>query len=417
MKDILADIDLWLQAGVQVAVARVIDVEGSAPRQSGAAMAVTADNSVAGSVSGGCVEGAVVSEALQILASGERRILTFGYSDAEALNVGLTCGGVIRLFIEPLDWLNIYEQLRTSLTSSHPVALATVVDGPYLGSKLLVCPHGRGGRGFDSFDSGVHAYSGSSGSGVYVQGDSFDSSGSGVYVHGELANTKLARVIERDSRAALGSARNALHSYGVDGEARRSDVTVFIESFASPPTMLLCGAVDFTAALVEQAKLVGYRVVVCDARAVFATSHRFPKADQIVVSWPDRFINKIGEELGVRDAVCILTHDAKFDVPAIVAALTTGAGYIGVMGSRRAHQERFTRLTEYGVSKLQLKRLKSPIGLDLGAVTPQETAVSIMAEIIADRYCRNAGSLSHSKGPIHNPYRTCLDPHREPDNA
>lgn len=409
MKDILADIDLWLEAGTQVAVARVIDVEGSTPRQPGAAMAVAADNSVAGSVSGGCVEGAVVSEALEVLASGERRVLTFGYSDAEAFNVGLTCGGVIRLFIEPLDWLNIYEQLRTSLTNSRHVALATVVDGPYLGSKLLVCPHG-----------------GSLDGGAYIQGDGFDSGSacahgggldSGVHVHGELANTKLAQVIERDSRAALESARNAVHTYGVEGEARQTDVTVFVESFASPPTMLLCGAVDFTAALVEQAKLVGYRVVVCDARSVFATSRRFPKADQIVVSWPDRFINKIGEELGARDAVCILTHDAKFDVPAIVAALATDVGYIGVMGSRRAHQERSARLMEYGVecgvSESQLKRLKSPIGLDLGAVTPQETAVSIMAEIIAERYCRNAGSLSHSKGPIHNPYRT----HRQPDNA
>jgi len=207
--------------------------------------------------------------------------------------------------------------------------------------------------------------------------------------------------VARDALGELESGRTGVRHYGEHGEAREEAVSVFIESFAPPPRMYIFGAVDFTAALARQAKLLGYRVVVCDAREVFATRARFPMADEVVVDWPNRLLDAVGPTLGRRDAVCVLTHDAKFDVPAIVAALRTGVGYIGVMGSRRTHAQRTERLREAGVDRAGLDRLQSPIGLDLGARTPEETAVSIVAEIIARRTGRDAPSLSGTEGPIH----------------
>jgi xanthine dehydrogenase accessory factor len=189
--------------------------------------------------------------------------------------------------------------------------------------------------------------------------------------------------------------------YGLHGEARARDVTVFVESFAPPPSMVIFGAVDFTAALARVAKVLGYHVTVCDARAAFATRARFPMADEVVVDWPDRYLRTAGAGLGPRDAVCVLTHDPKFDVPAVVAALTTGVGYLGAMGSRRTHDDRLRRLREAGVEEAALGRLMSPIGLDLGARTPEETAVSICAEIIALRAGRVGPSLRDRDGPIH----------------
>jgi xanthine dehydrogenase accessory factor len=177
---------------------------------------------------------------------------------------------------------------------------------------------------------------------------------------------------------------------------------VFIESFAPPPRMIIFGAVDFTAALVRAAKLLGYRVTVCDARAVFATPERFPMADEVVNDWPHRYLAKVAEDLGPRDAVCVLTHDHKFDVPAITAALDTAVGYIGAMGSRRTHADRVARLTDAGVDEKALDRVMAPIGLDLGARTPEETAISICAEIIALRTGGTVGSLRDANGPIHN---------------
>jgi xanthine dehydrogenase accessory factor len=179
-------------------------------------------------------------------------------------------------------------------------------------------------------------------------------------------------------------------------------VSVFVESFAPPPRMLIFGAVDFTGALVRVAKVLGYRVTVCDAREVFATRARFPEADEVVVDWPDRLLGRVGASLTPRDAVCVLTHDAKFDVPALTAALGTGAGYVGAMGSRRTHDDRLARLREAGVDDEALRRIRSPIGLDLGARTPEETAVSICAEIIAQRTGRaDARPLRDTDGPIH----------------
>jgi xanthine dehydrogenase accessory factor len=258
---------------------------------------------------------------------------------------------------------SVYEQLRDLLRAEEPVALATVVDGPQPGAKLLVRPEGE--------------------------------------PLGQLGDPGLDRVVGRDARAQLQAGLTATRHYGPHGEAREHQVEVFIESFAPPPRMIIFGAVDFTAALARAAKLLGYRVTVCDARAVFATPQRFPMADEVVNDWPHRYLVKAGEELGPRDAVCVLTHDHKFDVPAITAALETGVGYIGAMGSRRTHTDRVRRLREEGVDDDALDRVMAPIGLDLGARTPEETAVSICAEIIALRTGRKARSLRDADGPIH----------------
>jgi xanthine dehydrogenase accessory factor len=258
---------------------------------------------------------------------------------------------------------SIFDLLRETLRAEQPVVLATVVEGPNAGAKLLVRP------GHDPV--------------------------------GSLGDAGLDRVVARDALGELAAGLTSTRHYGAQGEARERDVSVFIESFASPPRMIIFGAVDFTAALADAAKLLGYRVTVCDARAVFATRQRFPMADEVVNDWPDRYLAKVADELGPRDAVCVLTHDAKFDVPAIVAALETAVGYLGAMGSRRTHANRVERLREAGVDDPGLARVMAPIGLDIGARTPQETAVSICAEIIAVRTGRSAPSLRDASGPIH----------------
>ena len=226
--------------------------------------------------------------------------------------------------------------------------------------------------------------------------------GDGVEVLGSLGDEGLDRVVTRDALGELSAGRSGVRHYGEHGEAREEAITVFVESFAAPPRMLVFGAVDFTAALVRVAKVLGYRVTVCDAREVFATTQRFPLADEVVVDWPDRLLAEVGSELRRRDVVCVLTHDVKFDVPAIIGALATSVGYIGVMGSRRTHDDRLERLREAGVTDEELARLRSPIGLDIGARTPEETAISIVSEIIALRTGRSARGLSATDGPIHD---------------
>ena len=253
------------------------------------------------------------------------------------------------------------------LDSKIPFVLATVIEGSGVGSKVIACP-----------------------------------SWSGTRFQGTLGNSQLDRVVVRDALGELAAGRSGIRHYGDNGEAREATIKVFVESFASPPRMLIFGAVDFTAALSRVAKVLGYRVTVCDAREVFATSKRFPDAEEVIVDWPNKLLDEIGSSLNESDAICVLTHDSKFDVPAIVAALTTEVGYIGVMGSRLTHEKRLVRLQEAGVDSFGLNRLRSPIGLDIGARTPEETAISIIAEIIALRTGRSAQSLSETEGPIHD---------------
>ncbi len=270
-----------------------------------------------------------------------------------------------------MDSTTIYELLRSRLRDQQPTALLTVIDGPLPGAKLLVIP--------------------------------------GADTLGSLGSTELDRVATRDALAELEAGRSGIRHYGPDGQTTPEDlldaptVSIFIESWAPPPQMWIFGAVDFTAALSRVAKVLGYRVVVCDAREIFATRRRFPAADEVVVSWPTALYDQRGAQLGTRDAVCVLTHDPKFDIPAVRGALATRVGYIGVMGSRRTHERRTERLRDAGVTDVELERLLSPIGLDIGARTPEETAISICAEIIARRTGRAAPSLRDGAGPIHAP--------------
>jgi xanthine dehydrogenase accessory factor len=221
-------------------------------------------------------------------------------------------------------------------------------------------------------------------------------------VQGTLGHSLLDAVVTRDANAALASGHSEVRHYGSAGEARRNDVTVFIEVFSSPPLMIIFGAVDFTAALVKVAKILGYHVTVCDAREVFATKQRFPDADEVVVSWPNVYLEKVADRLGPLDAVCVLTHDHKFDVPAITAALSTKVGYLGAMGSRRTHTQRVERLLDAGVDPSRLHEIMSPIGLAIGARSPEETAVAICGEIIARRTNVSARFLRDETGPLHH---------------
>ena len=365
MRDLLDELDRWRAAGRRVALARVVGTAGSAPRGPGAAMAVTEDGEVAGSVSGGCVEGAVVEAALEALETGERQVISFGYSDSDAFAVGLTCGGTVRLFVEPHDAApELVDGLAAAVRDGTPAVLLTRLDTPDAGAKLLL-----------------------------VDGEA---------PVGTLGDRELDRVATRDAAGELAAGRTRIRHYGPRGQAARDDVAVFVESFVPPPRMVVVGAVDFASALAQVAKVLGYHVTVVDARPVFATPARFPTADDVVVDWPHRLIAREGASLTPRDAVCVLTHDAKFDVPAIVAALGTTVGYVGAMGSRRTHGDRVQRLREAGVDDAGLARLHAPIGLDLGAVTPEETAISICAEIITARGGREvARSLTAGNGPIH----------------
>jgi xanthine dehydrogenase accessory factor len=262
----------------------------------------------------------------------------------------------------------LWDLLAADWRAERPVALAEIVTGPdeLVGGKLLLRP------------------------------------GQDLEVVGTLGDADLDRVVARDARGELSAGLSVTRHYGRHGEARGRDVDVFIESFAPPPQMIIFGAVDFTAALARIGKILGYRVTVCDARPVFATRARFPMADDVVVDWPDRHLAKVGADLGQRDVVCVLTHDPKFDVPAIVSALATDVGYLGAMGSRRTHDERTERLRQAGVDDLGVARVMGPIGLDIGARTPEETAVAICAEIIALRTGREAPSLKDRVGPIHH---------------
>ena len=259
--------------------------------------------------------------------------------------------------------MSLYDDLHTALEDDLPVALATIIDGPGVGAKLLVGPDRE--------------------------------------PVGTLGNEDLDRVVGRDALAQLLAGKTTRRNYGAHGEPLETVVDVFIEAFAPPPRMLIFGAVDFTAALATAAKFLGFHVTVCDAREVFATERRFPMADEVVVDWPHRLVERVGGRLGAADAICVLTHDNKFDVPAIIAALGTDVGYLGAMGSRRTHAKRMERLREEGVTDEQLERVMAPIGLDIGSRTPEETAISVCAEIIANHTGHTASSLKATDGPIH----------------
>jgi xanthine dehydrogenase accessory factor len=363
VRDVLEQIIDWYDSGATFGLATVVDTFRSAPRQPGAAMAVSMQHEVVGSVSGGCVEGAVYEVAKEAIETGEPFFEKYGFSDDDAFAVGLTCGGILHVYVEPVNQ-KTFPELRAiaeSVDKREPVAVATVITGErYVGTRRVI---------WDDHTSG------------------------------STGSPELDLAIDEDVRGMLAQGATGTRHYGLDGQRRMDEVSVFVQAFAPPPRMLVFGAIDFASAVARVGKFLGYYVTVCDARGVFATNKRFPDADEVVVQWPHQFL----EEMPVdgRTAICVLTHDPKFDVPLLQVALRTPAGYIGVMGSRRTHDDRMAKLRDVGITEEQLSRLHSPIGLDVHARTPEETAVSIAAELILTRWGGSGEQLSHTQGRIH----------------
>jgi xanthine dehydrogenase accessory factor len=349
MREIASQLVNWHDTGLNYAIATLINTGGSAPLPVGSAMAVASDGAAVGSVSGGCVEGAVYELCQQVLASGVALRESFGYSDDTAFAVGLTCGGTVEVFVQPAPPV---EAVR-AVASGEVVAIAHLLSDA--GSVAVVWPDRHSGS---------------------------------------LGASDVDEAVIGEARAMLDNGTS-----GVRPVRCREDVEVFVDTHAAPPRMLIFGAMDYANAVATAGKFLGYRVTVCDARPVFATPERVPAADEVVSDWPHRYLS--GTEVDGRTAIIVLTHDAKFDVPLLEVALRLPVGYVGAMGSRRTHLERLDRLRDAGVTPDELARLHSPIGLDLGARTPAETAISIAAEIVAMRRGGLGTSLSASEVPIH----------------
>ena len=363
MREILPVTAGWYAAGLPFGLATVVATSRSAPRDPGAAMAVGPGDEVVGSVSGGCVEGAVFELAQEVVASGEARLETFGYSDADAFAVGLTCGGEITLLVRPVTAASdpVFGEGAGSVAAGRPVTVATVADGPaQRGASLAVWPD---------------------------------------RVAGTLGASGLDAAVTADARGELALGATGMRHYGPHGERREDAVAVFLHSFAPPPRMLVFGAIDYAAAVARIGAFLGYRVTVCDARPVFATPERFPAEAEVVVDWPHRYLGRTDTD--GRTVICVLTHDPKFDVPLLEVALRRPAAYIGAMGSRRTHDDRMRRLAEAGLGEAKLGRLRSPVGLDLGARTPEEVAVSVAAEIVALRWGGSGRPLTATDGAVH----------------
>ncbi|HZC25977.1 MAG TPA: XdhC family protein [Actinopolymorphaceae bacterium] len=371
MREVLDSLVRWWEADEPVGMGTVVATWRSAPRQPGAAMLVGPDGTAVGSVSGGCVEGAVYEAAQSVLSSGRPTLERYGVSDDDAFAVGLTCGGIIDVYVEQIDRERFPElgEVVASIGADEPVAVATVVEdgcgGGRLGARLVLWPE---------------------------------------RVAGSLGSERLDAAVTDDGRGLLAGGRTGTVQYGHDGERRGDDLRVFVASYAPAPRMIVFGAIDFAAAVARVGGFLGYRVTVCDARPVFATSRRFPDADEVVVEWPHRYLaaEVDGGRIDDRTVICVLTHDPKFDVPVLEVALRVPVAYVGAMGSRRTHDDRVARLKEAGVTDAQLAKLSAPIGLDLGARTPEETAVSIGAEIIAARWGGTGARLNAMQGRIHH---------------
>ncbi|MFA5710956.1 XdhC family protein [Mycolicibacterium sp.] len=370
MRDVLSDLLAVWRSGATAGLGTVVRTFRSAPRPAGAAMVVAPDGTVSGSVSGGCVEGAVYELATEVIATGVPVLQRYGVSDDDAFEVGLTCGGILDIFVEPVSQNN-FDQLAAvadDIDAHRPVALATVIAHPdpaRVGGRLVVRPE---------------------------------------EVHGSLDSARADAAVTDDVRGLLAAGRSEVLTYGPDGQRRGEGMEVFVASYAPRPRMLVFGAIDFAAAVAAQGAFLGYRVTVCDAREVFATPARFPTADEVIVDWPHRYLaaEVAAGAIDSRTVICVLTHDPKFDVPLLEVALRLDeVAYVGAMGSRRTHEDRLARLTEAGLTAAELARLASPIGLDLGGRTPEETAVSIAAEIIARRWGGGGRPLAETAGPIH----------------
>jgi xanthine dehydrogenase accessory factor len=371
MQDVLTDLMKIWRSGGTAGVGTVVRTFRSAPRPPGASMVVASDGTVSGSVSGGCVEGAVYELATDSTRTGIPVLQRYGISDDDAFAVGLTCGGVIDIFAEAISQHTFPElgDVADHIEHHRPVAVATVIDHTDIdevGRRLIITP----GK-----------------------------------VSGTLGSDRMDSAVVDDARGLLAAGRSEVLTYGPDGQRRGEGMSVFVSSHAPRPRMLVFGAIDFAAAVAEQGSFLGYRVTVCDARSVFATSARFPTADEVIVEWPHRYLaaQVAAGALDALSVICVLTHDPKFDVPLLEVALRIPeVGYVGAMGSRRTHDDRVERLRAAGLTDDELVRLASPIGLDLGARTPEETAVSIAAEIIARRWGGAGRPLSQTDGRIHH---------------
>jgi xanthine dehydrogenase accessory factor len=333
MRDVLADIEGWSAEGLPIAVATVVETWGSAPRPAGGKMALTADGRIAGSVSGGCVENAVVEAGKETLSSGKLQLLHYGVSDDTAWSVGLACGGSLDIYIERLD-PGLFAPVDAALRAEKPVAVATVIRGPEgeLGKKLALFEDGSVRGGIDE--------------------------------------------------AALSEARAAL-SEGASRRVQTEAREIFVDVLLPAPRLVVVGGVHIAVALVSLAKTLGFRTILVDPREAFGNPKRFPHADEIVSEWPDRALEKIAPNAST--AVAVLTHDPKLDDPALIAALRSPAFYVGALGSRRTHEKRHARLREAGLEEDVLSRLYAPIGLPLGGRSPEEIALSVMAQIVAAR--------------------------------
>lgn len=374
MREVLPQLMAWWEAGETVGMGTVVATFRSAPRPPGASMLVGPDASAVGSVSGGCVEGAVYDLAQEVTASGTPRLQRYGVSDDDAFAVGLTCGGILDVYVERVSRETFPElgEIAADIEAGRPVAVATVVEHPdpsYLGRRIVIRP-----------DEPTTA-----------PGPS-------------LGSARMDDAVRDDALGLLVSGHHGTLTYGPDGERRGEGMRVFVWAFAPAPRMLVFGAIDFAAAVARVGGFLGYRVTVCDARPVFATTSRFPGADEVVVEWPHRYLEaeRDAGRVDRRTVITVLTHDPKFDVPLLEVALRLPEiGYVGAMGSRRTHDDRMERLREAGLTEAELAGLSSPIGLDLGARTPEETAISIAAEIVAGRWGGTGAPLAAREGRIH----------------
>ena len=358
MRTIAGTLRTWLATGQSVALATVVRTSDSAPHALGAAMAVNGSGAIAGSVSAGCVESAVVDAAQRVLRTGTPQLLSYGISSAEAVAVGPTCGGAIDVFVRPLARDRAVADVLDALQMRSSVALATVLDGAGCGRMLSVRSHEQ---------------------------------------VGSLGDELLDAAVADDARRLVAPGTSARRNY--DTLQGADSTTVFVESFVCPPRMIVFGAGDYAGATSRIGSFLGYTVTVCDARSAFVTRDRFPAADEIVVAWPHRYLEQTAVD--ERTVLCVLTHDPKFDVPLLEAGLRTPAAFIGVLGSRTTHAGRIAELRQRGVAEHSLRRLRAPVGLDLGGQTAEETAVAIAAEIIAARSSAGARPLTDLSGPIH----------------
>jgi xanthine dehydrogenase accessory factor len=346
MKDILAEVDAWAARGDSIVLATVVDVRRSAPKPPGAKMAINGRGDIAGGVSGGCVEGAVVQIAESIIDGAPARLVHFGIADADAWEVGLPCGGEIDVWIQAYEHGRFAEVARTGGRAAE----VTLLEGDAAGAKLLVAAGGArfGSLGSDELDDDA----------AYAAAD---------LLWGETS-------------------------------ARRGDM--FIDVVGPAPRLILFGAVDIAAPLCTLSRACGWRPYVVDPRARFATRGRFPDAEEVITGWPEDAIARLGG-IDPATAVVVLTHDPKLDDQALCLALRSPARFVGAMGSRRAQAARRERLLAAGLDDEELKRLSAPVGLDLGAVAREETALSILAEVVAAGHGHDGGRLAVAHGRIH----------------